>query len=165
MASFYLWRSKYPVYIQKVISEKIKKKIIRRSQDPEPDPEPDPYQHVTDPEHGYQWIRIQNGQKQRKNKEFHTIKSCMFSLGVLPPSIMPNVFLSLSSPRFYQGFGSGSGSGLDPYSIGPVDPDPDSESGSGSRWSKMTHKSRKKLVKVHVLTFWMDSFESWRLLL
>jgi hypothetical protein len=45
----------------------------------------------------------------------------------------------------------GSGSVLDPYSIGSVDPDPDpySESGSGSRRAKMTHKSRKKLVKVH----------------
>ncbi len=47
-----------------------------------------------------------------------------------------------------QGFGSG----LDPYSIGPVDPDPYSESGSGSRRAKMTHKSRKKLVKVYVLS-------------
>ncbi len=55
-----------------------------------------------------------------------------------------------------QGFGSGSG--LDPYSIGPVDPDP--ESGSGSRRAKMTHKSRKKFVKVHVLKCWMASFES-----
>ena len=45
--------------------------------------------------------------------------------------------------------GCGSGSGLDPYSIGSVDPDPYSESGSGSRRAKMTHKSRKKLVKVH----------------
>jgi hypothetical protein len=66
---------------------------------------------------------------------------------------------------FHQGFGSGSG--LDPYSIGPVDPDPDpdSESGSGSRRPKITHKSRKKLVEVHVLKCWMASFESWRLLL
>jgi hypothetical protein len=55
-----------------------------------------------------------------------------------------------------QGFGSGSG--LDPYSIGPVDPDP--ESGSGSRRAKMTHKSRKKFEKVHVLKCWMASFES-----
>jgi hypothetical protein len=56
--------------------------------------------------------------------------------------------------------GFGSGSGLDPDSIGPVDPDPDSESGSGSRREKMTHKSRKKFVKVHVLKCWMASFES-----
>jgi len=54
----------------------------------------------------------------------------------------------------------GSGSVLDPYSIGSVDPDPYSESGSGSRRAKMTHKSRKKLVKVHVLKCWMASFES-----
>ncbi len=47
-----------------------------------------------------------------------------------------------------QGFGYG----LDPCSIGPVDPDPYSESGSGSRRAKMTHKSRKKLVKVYVLS-------------
>jgi len=61
-----------------------------------------------------------------------------------------------------QGFGSGSGFVLDPYSIGPVDPDPDpySESGSGSRRAKMSHKSRKKFVKVHVLKCWMASFES-----
>ena len=56
----------------------------------------------------------------------------------------------------------GSGSVLDPYSIGSVDPDPYSESGSGSgsRRAKITHKSRKKLVKVHVLKCWMASFES-----
>jgi hypothetical protein len=68
---------------------------------------------------------------------------------------------------YYQGFGSGSGldpdsirvgSGFDPDLIGPVDPDPDSE--SGSRRAKMTHKSRKKFVKVHVLKCWMASFES-----
>jgi hypothetical protein len=55
----------------------------------------------------------------------------------------------------------GSGSVLDPYSIGSVDPDPDpySESGSGSRRAKMTHKSRQKFVKVHVLKCWMASFE------
>jgi hypothetical protein len=43
----------------------------------------------------------------------------------------------------------GCGSGLDPDSIGSVDPvpDPDSESGSGSRRAKMTHKSRKNLLK------------------
>jgi hypothetical protein len=58
----------------------------------------------------------------------------------------------------YQGFGSGSG--LDPDSIGPLDLDPDSESGSGSKRAKMTHKSRKKFVKVHVLKYWMASFES-----
>ncbi len=52
----------------------------------------------------------------------------------------------------------GSGSGLDPYSIGLVDPDPYSE--SGFRRAKMTHKSRKKFVKVHVLKCWMASFES-----
>jgi hypothetical protein len=46
----------------------------------------------------------------------------------------------------------------DPDSIGSVDTDPDSE--SGSRRAKMTHKSRKKLVKVHVLKCWMASFES-----
>jgi hypothetical protein len=46
----------------------------------------------------------------------------------------------------------------DPDSIGSVDPDP--ESGSGSRRAKMTHKSRKKFVKVHVLKCWMASFES-----
>jgi hypothetical protein len=60
--------------------------------------------------------------------------------------------------------GCGSGSGLDPYSIGLVDPDPDpySEfgSGSGSRRAKMTNKSRKKFVKVHVLKCWMASFSS-----
>jgi hypothetical protein len=49
-------------------------------------------------------------------------------------------------------------SGLDPDSLGSVDPDPDS--GSGSRRAKMTHKSRKKFVKVHVLKCWMASFES-----
>ncbi len=56
----------------------------------------------------------------------------------------------------------GSGSVLDPYSIGSLDPDPDpySESGSGSRRAKLTHKSRKILVKVHVLKCWMASFES-----
>ncbi len=48
----------------------------------------------------------------------------------------------------------------DPDSIRSVDPDPDSESGSGSRRAKMTHKSRKKFVKVHVLKCWMASFES-----
>jgi hypothetical protein len=37
---------------------------------------------------------------------------------------------------------------------------PDSESGSGSRRAKMTHKSRKKFVKVHVFKCWMASFES-----
>jgi hypothetical protein len=52
------------------------------------------------------------------------------------------------------------GFGLDPYSIGSVDPDPYSESGSGSRRARMTHKSRKKLVKIHVLKCWMASFES-----
>jgi hypothetical protein len=36
--------------------------------------------------------------------------------------------------------------------------DPESESGSGSRRAKMTHKSRKKLAKVHVLSV------GWRLL-
>jgi hypothetical protein len=36
----------------------------------------------------------------------------------------------------------------DPYSIGSVDPDPYSESGSGSRRAIMTHKSRKKMVKI-----------------
>jgi hypothetical protein len=52
-----------------------------------------------------------------------------------------------------------------------ADPDPDwiriqsgqwtdSESGSGSRRAKMTHKSRKKFVKVHVLKCGMASFES-----
>jgi hypothetical protein len=46
----------------------------------------------------------------------------------------------------------------DPDSIGPVDPDPDSE--SGSRRAKLTHKSRKKFVKVHVLKCSMASFES-----
>ena len=52
----------------------------------------------------------------------------------------------------------GSGSGLDPDSIGPVDPD--SESRSGSRRAKLTPKSRKIFVKVHVLKCWMASFES-----
>jgi hypothetical protein len=47
-----------------------------------------------------------------------------------------------------------------PDSIGPVDPDPYSESGSGSRRAKMTHKSRKKVKKFHVLKCWMFSFES-----
>ena len=37
--------------------------------------------------------------------------------------------------------------------------------GSGSRRAKMTHKSRKNMVNVHVLKCWMASFESWRLLL
>jgi hypothetical protein len=55
------------------------------------------------------------------------------------------------------GQGCGSGSGLDPDSIGSVDPDPD-PAGSGSRWAKMTHKSRQKLVKVHFLKCWMASF-------
>jgi hypothetical protein len=32
--------------------------------------------------------------------------------------------------------------------------------GSGSRRAKMTHKSRKKFVKVYVLKCWMASFES-----
>ncbi len=41
----------------------------------------------------------------------------------------------------------------DPDSIRPVDPD--LESGSGSRRAEMTHKSRKKFVKVHVLKCWM----------
>jgi hypothetical protein len=50
--------------------------------------------------------------------------------------------------------GCGAGSGLDPDSIGSVDP----ESGSGSRRAKMTHKSREKFVKVHVLKCWMASF-------
>ncbi len=59
-----------------------------------------------------------------------------------------------------QGDAQGSGSGLDPDSIGSVDPDPDSESGSGSRRAKITQKSRKKFVKVHVLKCWMPSFES-----
>ncbi len=65
-----------------------------------------------------------------------------------------------SARGWIQGFGSGSG--LDPYLIGPVDPDPYSESGSGSgsRRAKMTHKSRKKFVKVHVLKCWLASFES-----
>jgi hypothetical protein len=63
---------------------------------------------------------------------------------------------------FCQGCGSGSGSVLDPYSIGSLDPDPDpySESGSGSRRAKMSHKSRKKLVKVHVLKCWMASLRA-----
>jgi hypothetical protein len=34
------------------------------------------------------------------------------------------------------------------------------ESGSGSRRAKMTHKSKQKFVKVHVLKCWMASFES-----
>ncbi len=64
-----------------------------------------------------------------------------------------------------QGCGSvsGSGSELNPDSIGSVDPDP--YSGSGSRMAKITHKSRKKIKKFHVLKCWMFSFESWRLLL
>ncbi len=45
---------------------------------------------------------------------------------------------------------------VDPDSIGSVDPD--SESGSGR--AKMTHKSRQKFLKVHVLKCWMASFES-----
>jgi hypothetical protein len=72
-------------------------------------------------------------------------------------------------PGSPQGCGSGSGSGLVPYSIGSVDPDPvpysKSGSGSGSRRVKMTHISRQKFVKVHVLKCWMASFESRRLLL
>ncbi len=48
----------------------------------------------------------------------------------------------------------------DPDLIGSVDPGPDSESGSGSRRAKMTHKSKRKFVKVHVLKCWMASFES-----
>jgi hypothetical protein len=38
--------------------------------------------------------------------------------------------------------------------------DPDSESGSGSRRAKITHKSRKKFLRVHVLKCWMAFFES-----
>jgi hypothetical protein len=33
-------------------------------------------------------------------------------------------------------------------------------SGSGSRRAKMTHQSRKFLLKVHILKCWMASFES-----
>ncbi len=80
--------------------------------------------------------------------------------GLLGPSKVPDSVKLVMLWNF-----QGSGSGLDPYSIGPVDPDPYSESGSGSRRAKMTHKSRKKFVKVHVLKCWMASFESWRLLL
>jgi hypothetical protein len=54
----------------------------------------------------------------------------------------------------------GSGSVLDPYSIGSVDPDPDPESGPDPGGRKMTHKSRKNLVKVHVFKCWMASFVS-----
>jgi hypothetical protein len=43
-----------------------------------------------------------------------------------------------------QGCGTGSGYELDPDSIGSVDPDPGGE--------KMTHKSRKKIMKFHVLS-------------
>jgi hypothetical protein len=64
------------------------------------------------------------------------------------------VFRHTTEHHLPQGFGSGSG--LDPDSIGPVDPDPD----SGSRRAKITHKSRKKFVKVHVFKCWMASFES-----
>jgi hypothetical protein len=53
----------------------------------------------------------------------------------------------------------GCGSNDDPDSIGSVDPDPYSESGSGSRRAKMTHKSRKKIKKFHVLKYRMFSFE------
>jgi hypothetical protein len=70
--------------------------------------------------------------------------------GILRQKLQQKLMLS------NQGFGSGSG--LDPDSIGPVDPE--SESGSGSRRAKMTHKSRKKFVEVHVLKCWMASFES-----
>ncbi len=52
--------------------------------------------------------------------------------------------------------GCGSGSELKPDLIGSVDP----ESGSGSRRAKMTHKIRKKIMKFHVLKWWMFSFES-----
>ncbi len=48
------------------------------------------------------------------------------------------------------------------------DPDPDwirIQSGQWIRRAKMTHKSRKKLVKVYVLKCWIASCESWRLLL
>jgi hypothetical protein len=38
---------------------------------------------------------------------------------------------------------------LDPDSIMSVDPDPYSESGSGSRMAKITHKSKKKIIKFH----------------
>ncbi len=61
------------------------------------------------------------------------------------------------------GCGSGSGSLLDPDSIRSVDPDPYVEPGSRSRRAKMTHKSRKKIKKFHILKFWMFFFESWRL--
>ncbi len=83
--------------------------------------------------------------------------------GKSPSSSSPSTLLPRSAflCRFFQGCGSGSV--LDPYSIGSVDPDPYSE--SGSRRAKMTQKSRKKLVKVHVFKCWMASFESWRLLL
>jgi hypothetical protein len=85
-----------------------------------------------------------------------------------PQNVMdPQHCLRLMDPNPDPGGQScGSGSGLDPDSIGSVDPDsirsvdPDSESGSGSRRAKMTHKSRKKFVKVHVLKCWMASFES-----
>jgi hypothetical protein len=82
------------------------------------------------------------------------------------PSFSEKLCKNISHPEaldsIYQGCGSGSGSVLDPYSIGSVDPDPDpySKSGSGSRRAKKTHKSRKKLVKVHGLKCWMASFES-----
>jgi hypothetical protein len=56
--------------------------------------------------------------------------------------------------------GCGSGSGLDPYSIGSVDLDSESE----SRRAKMTHKSRQKFVKVHVLKCWMASSITWDIL-
>ncbi len=58
---------------------------------------------------------------------------------------------SLTVPKYplkWGNFIQGSGSGLDPDLIGSVDP----ESVSGSRRAKMTHISRKKFVKVHVLS-------------
>jgi hypothetical protein len=46
----------------------------------------------------------------------------------------------------------------DPDSIRSKDPYPDSESGSVSRRAKMTHKNRKKIMKVYVLMCWMFFF-------
>ncbi len=36
---------------------------------------------------------------------------------------------------------------------------------SGSRRAKMTHKNRKIFKKIHVLKWWLFSFEGWRLFL
>jgi hypothetical protein len=89
------------------------------------------------------------------------LRSLATSVADPDPKPDPSDPYVLGPPRSRSGSSSqrqGCGSGSDPDSIGSVDPDPDSESGSGSRRAKMTHKSRKKFVKVHVLKCWMAFF-------